>query len=76
MIIKQRQSENTENTSLRRTPINRDKVSYDIINNQTKVGENNVEIARKRGKRTELGENGKKVMANPFIFSIGGVASD
>jgi hypothetical protein len=28
------------------------------------------------GKRTELGEVGKKVMANPFIFSIGGVSGD
>lgn len=56
--------------------IDRDKVSYNIINNITKAGKNHVEIVRKMGKRTELGDVGKKVMANPFIFSIGGVSGD
>ena len=56
--------------------IDRDKVSYNIVNNITKAGKTHEEIVRKMGKRTELGDVGKKVMANPFIFSIGGVSSD
>jgi hypothetical protein len=31
---------------------------------------------RKVGKKTDLGEVGKKIMANPFIFSLGGVSGD
>lgn len=61
---------------MKKTTIDRDKVNYNIITNENKPGKVNEEIARKLGKRTELGEVGKKVIANPFIFSIGGVSGD
>jgi hypothetical protein len=61
---------------LKKTSIDRDKVNFNIITNLNKPGKTNDEIVRKLGKRTELGEVGKKVMANPFIFSIGGVNGD
>jgi len=76
VTIRQREVEDIDNSNLKKTTIDRDKVSYNIINNITKVGKTEPEIVRKMGKRTELGEVGKKVMANPFIFSIGGVSGD
>lgn len=61
---------------MKRTTIDRDKVNYNIITNLNKPGKINEEIVRKVGKKTDLGEVGKKVMANPFIFSLGGVSGD
>ena len=54
--------------------IDRDKKTYNIINNVSKQGalDNGAEAM----KRAELANAKRKELLNPFIFSIGGVAGD